>query len=55
MRLGRQYFDVRDRKRHGTFCGYCGAQAILKRDGKVFRVGRRYLKRLDCGGCCGVF
>lgn len=55
MKLGRLYFDVRDRRRHGTFCGFNGSLAILKRDGKLFRVGRRYLKRLDCGGCCGVF
>lgn len=57
MKLGFRYFDARDRRRYGTFCGLTGEKhrlAVLKRDGKVFYVAARWLKRLDCGGFRGA-
>lgn len=51
MKLGSKVFDSRTRE-HGTFCGWTGlghARAMVKRDGRIKYVGRKFLKRFNVG------
>lgn len=49
LKLGHSVCDRRNRSRWGMLCGFSGqnfALATVKRNGVVFRFGRKYLVRL---------